>query len=112
VLAGAAAVASTHYHRKALEDYVVIRFQVEMQARLHTTLTPRLQELSSQQLDAYDDAQSAQRLAVAARIAVATLWAVNALDSALTSPQRGNGALTFGARSSREGILSSLTLRF
>jgi len=111
-LAGAAVVVATLHHRQTLDDYNALRLQVESQAPLHTELTPELQDLSAQQLNAYDDTQSARKLAVAARIAAATIWVVNALDSTLTTPQRGHGALTFGARTSRQGVLAALSLRF
>jgi hypothetical protein len=111
-LAGAAAVVATLHHRQTLDDYDVLRLQVESQAPLYTELTPELQELALQQLNAYDDAQSARKLAVAAQIVVAAIWAVNALDSTLTRPQHGNGVLTLGVWPSRKGPLAALSLRF
>jgi hypothetical protein len=111
-LAGAAAVVATVHHRQSLDDYDALRLQVATQAPLHTELTPYLQDLASQQLDAYDDTESARKLAVAAQIAAAIIWAISAVDSTFTTPQRGGGGLTFDTRPSRQGALAFVSLRF
>ncbi len=111
-LAGATAVAATVRHRRTLDDYESIRSELANAAPRQLELTAQLQEIVSRQEDAYSEAESARKLAVASQIAVAILWGVNALDSARGASQQRQSALTLGTASCPSGPVAALSLRF
>lgn len=111
-LAGATAVAATVRHRRTLDDYESIRSELANAAPRQLEFNAQLQEIASRQEDAYSEAESARKLAVASQIAVAILWGVNALDSARGASQQRQSALTLGTASSPSGPVAALSLRF
>jgi len=95
-----------------LDDYESIRSELANAAPRQLELTAQLQEIVSRQEDAYSEAESARKLAVASQIAVAILWGVNALDSARGASQQRQSALTLGTASCPSGPVAALSLRF
>jgi hypothetical protein len=113
LLAGTASVVASLSHHQKLDDYEAIRAQIEREAPQHVELTAEMKALADQQANAYDEAQSARKLAMASQIVVGFLWAVNALDG-LREPRRPlEAGVTINARPSRRfGTVATVSVPF
>lgn len=113
LLAGTASVVASLSHHQKMDDYEAIRAQIEREAPQHVELTAEMRALANQQANAYGEAQSARKLALASQIVVGVLWAVNALDG-LREPRRPlEAGVTISARPSRSfGTVATVSVPF
>ncbi|HGJ65840.1 TPA: hypothetical protein ENS27_10685, partial [bacterium] len=97
---------ATIQHNSTLDDYEIIRNELESKSKIGTYMNSDIKSLIEQQNKAYDKATSAKSMAIVAQVLLGVAWGVNAIDAGfLTKPNPTSSGFALEIRPINDGSM-------